>query len=79
MMNNINFNIDLVIEIEDGNKYWGIKENDTVVVPVVHPTKESAIEEWKYFEMENTKSPFLNRVMKEDEINLTVTKLINQE
>ena len=36
--------------------YYGILDNNKLVVPIVHFSKESAIEEWAYFENLNINS-----------------------
>jgi hypothetical protein len=63
--------------IEKNNKY-GILENDIEVVPCCHPTKESALGEWTYFEKLNVtgRKPFLDHVKTIEEIDKIASELI---
>lgn len=59
--------------------YFGIKdENNKNVVKCEHQTKELAIEELKYYLLENVKRQFLDFKMTIDEIEEQIQKLLTQ-
>lgn len=65
-----------MIKIVKKDKGFGIMEGRKEVVPFVHYSKESAIEEWIYFEKLNiTEKQFLNRVRTIEEINSIASDL----
>ncbi len=50
---------------------FGIELNGEEIVPICHPTKESACEEWEYFEELNrgVSRPFLDIVRTQEDVN----------
>lgn len=65
-----------MIKVVKKDKGFDIMEGEKEVVPFVHYSKESAIEEWVYFEKFNiTKKQFLNHVRTIEEINSIVSDL----
>lgn len=58
-----------MITVEKRGNYFGIIENGEEVVPFIHNSKESAIEEWVYFEKLNLfEMRFLDHVRTIEEI-----------
>ncbi len=68
------------IELIEVNSLYGIKEGDDIIVPVVYKNIESAVEEWEWFEIDNSKRDkhrkylLINRTI--EEIKLIKTKLL---
>lgn len=66
----------IMIKVEEKDKCFGIIENGKEVVPFVHYSKESAIDEWVYFEKLNiTERQFLNHIRTEEEIDRIAAEL----
>lgn len=58
------------------DELYGIKENDTIVVPCCHITKESAIGEFEHFERINTnENQFLRHKFTNEEIDKIIEQL----
>lgn len=76
-MNNIE--VVTVYDTEHKVNLFGISENGVEVVPVIHYTKEHAIEEWAYFERLNSACAkhrqFLPKVKRIEDINEIVKQL----
>lgn len=56
------------IYIVGKNNFFGIKEDDKIVVPIQHLTVSEAVDEWEYFEKLNIKEYFMPRIRTIDEI-----------
>jgi len=65
-----------MVKVVENNGCFGIIDNDIESVPFVHYSKESAIEEWVYFEKLNiTEEQFLDHVRTQEEIDNIETEL----
>lgn len=66
----------IMIKVVEKDKCFGILEDGKEVVPFVHYSKESAIEEWTYFEKLNvTERQFLYHTRTLDEIDRISSEL----
>jgi len=65
-----------MIKVIEKDKCFGIIEDGKELVPFVHYTKESAIDEWVYFEKLNiTEGQFLNHIRTVEEIDTIASEL----
>ncbi|HEX9826275.1 MAG TPA: hypothetical protein VGA80_06720 [Flavobacteriaceae bacterium] len=65
-----------MVRVEEKDKCFGIIEDGKEVVPFVHYSRESAIEEWVYFEKLNlTERQFLDHIRTIDEIDRIASEL----
>lgn len=66
----------IMIKVIEKDKCFGIIEDGKELVPFVHYTKESAIDEWVYFEKLNiTEGQFLNHIRTVEEIDTIASEL----
>jgi hypothetical protein len=66
----------IMVRVEEKDKCFGIIEDGKEVVPFVHYSRESAIEEWVYFEKLNlTERQFLDHIRTIDEIDRIASEL----
>jgi hypothetical protein len=68
-----------MVEVVLKNNYFGVIEDGVEVVPFVHYTKKSAIDEWVLFQKLNTiERQFLNSVISVEDIEKIEHSLINR-
>ena len=66
----------IMIKVIEKDKCFGVIEDGKELVPFVHYTKESAIDEWVYFEKLNiTEGQFLNHIRTVEEIDTIASEL----
>jgi hypothetical protein len=66
-----------MIKVVERSRCFGIVEDGREVVPFVHYSKESAIEEWVYFEKLNiTERQFIDRIRTIEEIDKIAHELM---
>lgn len=67
-----------MVELYYKNGFYGINEDNELVVPLVYYTPIGAIDEWEYFERLNTKKQFLSHKRTDEEIDIIVSHLKEQ-
>ena len=63
-------------KIIERNEKFGITENGVVVVPIVHSTKNDAVDEWTYYQGENIKYSYLSYKLTPEQIQDTKVAML---